>query len=241
MKFSDLRRIYSDSPPAEDSVLEIGGGNFHYLKNVLRLKEKSLFRIFNGSEGEFLAEIESISKKSYFLRLKQKLRDIFAERPLELALSSIKPDKFLEAADIATQLGITSIVSLSSDRSNFLPPKEEKLKKRLIEATEQCERLSPPVIGQTKNLADYIGAKSRSDEIIIFADEKAPYSQNIGGLDLGERKVRLIIGPEGGWSPEERRLATETTSVNSVSLSANVLRAEVAVAAALAQITVKFR
>jgi len=200
---------------------------------VLRLKINDQFRIFNGTEGEFIATIIDITKNNISINLNDFIRKPTTEVELTLGLCIIKPDKMIDAINMAVQLGVTKIIPLISQRSQFKEVNNDRLLKCIIEATEQTERLSPPTLSTTKLLKRF---NKEMNGIIIYANENESESNSLIKLGNLKSNISLIIGPEGGFSDEELSIFPLWDNTFSISLGSNILRTETAVATALAQI-----
>ncbi|HJD55990.1 MAG TPA: 16S rRNA (uracil(1498)-N(3))-methyltransferase [Rickettsia endosymbiont of Pyrocoelia pectoralis] len=161
-------RIYINSRLAENSKLELYDDHAHYIKTVLRLRVNDKFRVFNDQDGEFIAQISDFGKNNISANIKECLRNSYLESPLTLAISIIKQDKLMLAVNMATQLGVTRIIPVITERCQFRAVNTDRLKKCAIEATEQSERLTTPVIEEAMLLQDYL---KRSNDFILYANE----------------------------------------------------------------------
>lgn len=232
MKISSLSRIYTNIILTENKTIYFIDDDNHYLKNVLRVRLGTKFRVFNGTGGEFLAQIMDISKNSVTALIAECLSQPKVEKPLILMLSLIKIDKMLDAIDNAVQLGVTEIIPVIAQRSQIHTINIQKFSRRIIEATEQSERFSPPLLHQIIKLTDY---NSRVSNTIIFANENEDPRHNITQLNL-EGCITAIIGPEGGFTDNELEFLHHLKNSHSVSLGSAVLRTETAVTTILAQL-----
>lgn len=235
MKFSNLPRIYANIKLIESHTLELPEDKAHYLKMVLRLKSGDYFRIFNGIDGEFIAQITNITKNNLFANVASTSRKVFPEPEINLAISIIKNDKMLDAVNMAVQLGVTRIIPLIADRSQFRNINISKLSKCIIEYTEQSERLVPPTLETSIVLDSFI--KQNPNQSIFYANENEETDNNI--LKIKQYiapNISVLVGPEGGFSPNELQLFASANNCYSFSLGSTVLRAETAVAACLAQV-----
>jgi 16S rRNA (uracil1498-N3)-methyltransferase len=241
MKFSTLPRIYYHSILSANTIIEIDSQHFHYLKNVLRLKINSPFRIFNGINGEFIATVREIKKNTLSIHLNNLIRKTELEQNLILGICIIKADKMLDAINMAVQIGVTKIVPLIAQRSQLKTVNHNRLFKCVIEATEQSERLTPPSLEQAILLKNY---RSEYCGAIIYANENENNANSLmASIDALQSNFSFIVGPEGGFSNEELEMFSSWLDTFSISLGSNILRTETAVAAGLAQIMLlkKFR
>lgn len=235
MKISHLNRVYINFSLSKNQTITIEGAEFHYLKSVLRLKNGQIFRIFNEHSGEFIAKITMVSKNNLTVVVDEKLRDVITKKPIILALAIIKPERFIEAIKAATSLGVTKIIPVISERSQYQTINYERVTKCIIEATEQSERLCPPELSEVMNLSDF-GA-SNDIEQIIFASEDEHEAKLISNIKHFSDCLAILIGPEGGFTPEEKKYINSISTASSVSLGNTVLRSEIASTAAIACVT----
>jgi 16S rRNA (uracil1498-N3)-methyltransferase len=110
----------------------------------------------------------------------------------------------------------------------------ERMRANAIEAAEQCGILSIPAIRDGEDLASAIAALE-PERLLVFCDEDAPLADPIEALRVGTgRGLAVVIGPEGGFAPEERQLLLAHPNVVRLSLGPRILRADTAAVAALA-------
>lgn len=232
MKFSHLPRIYTSEHIYEKQIVIMEKDNFHYLKSVIRVRKSEAFRLFNGLDGEFLVIVKEINRASIEIEVGSLIREIEEEKSLELAICIIKQDRMIEAIKSAVQLGVTRIIPLISDRTQYKQIPKEKIQKCIIGSVQQCERFKLPVLEQELNLLDF--CNKFSDKQIIFAYESESEDNKILNLNKIEDSPVIVIGPEGGFNEQEIAMIKAMKKTESVSLGRSVLRAEVAAASALA-------
>lgn len=232
MKFSHLSRLYSNSTIVQNQVLKIEGEDFFYLKSVMRLRQNDIFRIFNEINGEFLVKIESIDKHNINILPFEQIRIPLQEKELILGICLIKPDRMTEAIIASIQLGVTKIIPLISERTQYKTINYQKISKCIIQAIEQCERFKPPYLLREMQLTDF--CKLDNIDQIIFACESEDVAYKINNIDEIKQNVAVLIGPEGGFSEKETAFIKSISHVNSVSLGSTVLRAETAAITAIA-------
>ncbi|KYP98661.1 16S rRNA (uracil(1498)-N(3))-methyltransferase [Rickettsia endosymbiont of Proechinophthirus fluctus] len=229
-------RIYINSRLAENSKIELARDHHvHYVKTVLRLKVNDCLRLFNGTDGEFLAQINDIGKNNLSVRLKEQLKKPYTESTLTLAVAIIKQDKLMLAINMATQLGITKIIPLITRWCQFRSVNIERLTKCVIEATEQSERLTPPIIEKAITIQDYL---KKNNNLMLYANEHEKEENSILRISssLSNSDITIIVGPEGGFTNAELELLASYKNTKSISLGSNILRAETAAITAIAQV-----
>ena len=226
MKFSSLSRIYSTSRIAKNQIITLNDDIFHYCKSVLRMKISEEFRLFNSIDGEFKAEVRAINKRDLQVFIGQKLREVEHQNPLILAMCIIKPDRFTEALKAVVQQGVTEIIPLISERTQFKSINQQRLTKCIIESVEQSEGFVIPVLRLPVNLKEFCNINGVDQ--IIFANEEESGGVKISSIKKFEENIAILVGPEGGFSPSEKEKLISNPKVISVSLGNRVLRSEVA-------------
>jgi 16S rRNA (uracil1498-N3)-methyltransferase len=226
MKFSSLSRIYTTSRIAKNQIITLNDDIFHYCKSVLRMKISEEFRLFNSIDGEFKAEVRAINKTDLQVVIREKLREAEYQKPLILAMCIIKPDRFIEALKAAVQQGVTEIIPVISERTQFRSINQQRLTKCIIESVEQSEGFVIPVLRLPVNLKEFCNI-SGIDQI-IFANEEESGRVKISSIKKFEENIAILVGPEGGFSPSEKEKLISNPKIISVSLGNRVLRSEVA-------------
>ncbi len=226
MKFSSLSRIYTTSRIAKNQIITLSDDIFHYCKSVLRMKISEELRLFNSIDGEFEAEVRAINKRDLQVFIGQKLREVEHQNPLILAMCIIKPDRFTEALKAAVQQGVTEIIPVISERTQFRSINQQRLTKCIIESVEQSEGFVIPVLRLPVNLKEFCNI-SGIDQI-IFANEEESGRVKISSIKKFEENIAILVWPEGGFSPSEKEKLISNPKIISVSLGNRVLRSEVA-------------
>jgi 16S rRNA (uracil1498-N3)-methyltransferase len=233
-----IPRIFIDQTLSTDLQITLDQDQYHYLINVLRLKEGTKIKIFNFKDGEFLAEIESCKSKKIILSNLQFSKTPHASKELWLAFSLIKHDPLNFMLEKVTELGVTHIQPIITDRCNIKSLKIDRWVKNVTAASEQCERFDIPKILPIINLKqlltnktkiNWVACLERSDSIScdkVFKFQDIKQDQAYG----------FIIGPEGGFSDNERLFFSSCSNIKIASLGHNILRAETAAITAIAGI-----
>lgn len=232
MKFSHLTRVYTNQSIFKNQTLTIENEHFHYLKSVMRLRKNDIFRIFNQSDGEFIAKIQEINKSSIVILIDEQLKNVKSEQDLILAICIIKYDRMVEAIKAAIQLGATKIIPIISDRTQLKKISIEKINKVILQSTEQSERLIPAILTNEMSLEQFL----HLDDIeqIIAALENEDENNKINQLDQIKKIPAILIGPEGGFTDKEINMLKSYDHVCCISLGSTVLRSETAAIASIA-------
>ncbi len=219
--------------------LEIKASQFHYLKNVMRLAIGAEVTLFNGRDGEYLAEITDSGKHSMTVKLMKQSRPQSDDPDIWLIFAPIKKNRLDMIAEKATELGVAKLVPVITDHTNVERVKTDRLRANAIEAAEQCCRLTVPEITEPmplQKLLDNWDVTRRllvMDETTVEDGDAGVSMATLGKSKDGQACDAILIGPEGGFSASELDLLGNLPFVTKVSLGGRILRAETAALAAL--------
>ena len=229
-----LHRFYINQAVGIQKELVVESSDLvHQIRTVFRLKTGDDVVVFDGSGSDFQCRIADFGKSSITLDVELATKSRYMpSREVILYASIVKKDNFEWIVEKATELGVTRIIPVISERSEKKALNMERLKKIAVEASEQSGRGNIPEIGEIKTLADSVQAITDKqygikNKVAFHID-----GANLSRSDLAEDSVALFIGPEGGWSIDEIDLFNKN-NIKVVSLGGQVLRAETAVIAAL--------
>ena len=200
----------------------------HYLTKVMRIKESEIFSVFNKS-GEWQAKILSISKSIVEFKTIKQLRQKENVKELWLAFSPIKSNYQNFMIQKATELGITKFFPIIYERTVVRKINFDRLKKIVVEASEQSNRLIVPFIEETQNLKSFLDSNLMN---LIFTDLNSN-NKKIDKSLLTDKPTCIIIGPEGDFSESEREEILSFNGVQPLRINDNILRSETAVISAI--------
>ncbi len=246
-----LTRVFVPPPLASGATIELPGGTGQHLVRVLRLKPGDALRAFDGTGGEYDAQIDTVQRSKVSVRIGEH-HAVERESPLDITLLQgiARGEKMDLILQKATELGVTRIVPVTSQRSNVRLTGETAAQKRehwqgvVASACGQCGRNRLPQVVQPTGLAEAVQYASHGLKLVLVPDEDArdPGAARRGtdaGADLGVRldaalsPVTLLVGPEGGFDPAELRVAN-LAGFAPCSLGPRILRTETAALAAIA-------
>ncbi|MBD3761494.1 16S rRNA (uracil(1498)-N(3))-methyltransferase [Rhizorhabdus sp.] len=227
---ASLTRLFIDQPLADGVTLMIEGGQAHYLSGVMRLKAGDHVALFDDISGEWRAGIEHVAKRHVQLRIDGKLREREEVPDLWLLAAPIKKGRIDWVAEKACELGVARLRPVITHRTIVDKLNLGRLRAHMIEAAEQCERTALPILDEPVKLAGLL-KDWPADRALIFADEE-------GGMPMAQAirpgPAAILIGPEGGFTGEERAGIRAIPQAVGVSLGPRILRADTAMAAAVA-------
>ena len=203
----------------------------HYLLHVMRAKAGARVSLFNGRDGEWLAEIAAAGKRGVTLTgLKQ--TQVQADVPdVWLVFAPVKKTPADYLAQKATELGAAKLQPVFTRRTIVSRVNQERLLANAVEAAEQSERLSVPEIGEAAPLEKILGEWPKQRKI-YFCDEGGD-ARPLAEV-AGSAPAAILTGPEGGFDPAERAMLRGHPFVTPVTLGPRILRADTAALAALA-------
>lgn len=226
-----IPRLYIDSNLSVDLKVDLSKMHANYLMRVLRLEEGSVVKIFNGRSGEWEANYESETPKKFFLSVNRKVADQQNIPKLTLIFSPTKNMNSTYIVEKATELGVTSIQPVTTERTVVRKVNKEKLMNSAIEASEQCERMDIPKIHDLKPLKEVVQSPTYNGQLIFFDESKA--GEALRNLKLNNEDNAILIGPEGGFSDDERQYLNNLSNSESVHMGGRILRADTAAIAGL--------
>jgi 16S rRNA (uracil1498-N3)-methyltransferase len=217
----------------------VSGDRAHHLGVVLRAQAGQLYELSDGARV-CLGRIEKVSRDRVEFALLEELPAQEPKLQVGLLLSVVKFDAFEWAIEKATELGVTEIVPLAAARSEkaliaAAEKRSERWRKIVLEAAQQSRRVRLPVLQPVARPETAFAA--RAERLGIFLSERSEATAlRIALRDRAASQVVLAIGPEGGWTDEERDLAGKA-GFYEASLGRLILRTETAVIAALASLS----
>ena len=223
-------RLYYPSSIVENTTALVSKEHTHYIMNVLRLKRGSNINFFNKT-GEWKSEIVFLEKDRIEVKFLEKIKTLNKLSKIELAICLVKKSPMETILQKATELGVSKIIPIISERTEVKELNQDRAKKITIEATEQSNQLVPPEISEVIKLKDFLERLDQSTKL-LFADVNS--QNNLKTEDLkGSQSLCVLIGPEGDFSPLEREAILKSSSVKPFTLSRNILRSDTAVISAI--------
>ncbi len=214
------------------------GDAAHHLGRVLRAQPGQLYELSDG-ERVRLGRIESVERDRVEFSLLEELPSCQPSLNVTLLLAVVKFDAFEWALEKATELGVSAIVPLAAARSEkallaAATKRAVRWRKILLEASQQSRRVRLPVLGELAGPEKAFASLNNGLRLMLSERADAPPLRRVLAGEQATR-VTLAIGPEGGWTGEEVKMAA-AAGFREVSLGHLILRAETAVIAALASL-----
>ena len=226
-------RLFHPENITENTTGLLSKEHTHYVANVMRLKRGSNLNFFN-KDGEWLSEIIFLDRDRIEVKFLNKVKESSKLSNIELAICLVKKSPMEIILQKATELGVSKIIPIVSERTEVKEINFERANKIVVEATEQSNQLTPPQISEVTKLKDFLKNLDSSSKL-LFADVNS--KDNLKSKVLEEAKtLSVLIGPEGDFSPSERKLILANSHVVSFTISKNILRSDTAVISAISLI-----
>jgi 16S rRNA (uracil1498-N3)-methyltransferase len=216
----------------EGVAVPVDGNAAHYLLSVMRVGEGDIVLLFDGRSGEWAARAGAIRKRDLVLSCEVQTKALEAVPDFWLCAAPIKKARIDLVVEKACELGVARIQPVLTRRAVVDKLNPDRLRAQMVEAAEQCGRTGLPELGEMLPLPKLLEGWD-AGRTLFFADEE-------GGTAMTETfaarpgPAAVLIGPEGGFAPEERAMIRACPAAVAISLGPRILRAETAAIAATA-------
>ena len=238
----DLRmpRLYVDAALYEGASVALDASQAHYLGDVLRLKTGDSVLAFNGRDGEWRGTLASAGKRRLTLAIGTRSRPQSDALDLHYMFAPLKHARLDYMAQKAVEMGASRLQPVRTRHAQVARVNLERMRGNAIEAAEQCGILTVPEIRAPVSLQQMI-AELEPARVLVFCDEEAEVKDPIAALAQARSARRaqplalaVLVGPEGGFAPEERAALLQLPNALRLALGPRLLRADTAAVAALA-------
>jgi 16S rRNA (uracil1498-N3)-methyltransferase len=230
-------RLHVDAPLAAGLDVPLSSDQAHYLRNVMRAAPGAAVHLFNGRDGEWRGVIAVLDKRKGTIAVAERTRPQTAAADLWLVFAPIKRARIDFIAQKATELGVSGLWPVMTRYTDVARVNDQRLHANAVEAAEQCARLNVPEIFAPERL-DRALDRWPAGRRILLCDETATHVPLADALAAERARMpepwAVLIGPEGGFAPEELARLHEMDTVVRVGLGERLLRADTAALAALA-------
>jgi 16S rRNA (uracil1498-N3)-methyltransferase len=229
-----LHRIHVPGTIASGDDIALAPEHAHHLRAVLRMEAGGRFLVFNGRDGEWLAEISRVDKKGVAARLVEQVRPQDPPATLHVLFAPLKIGRLDYLVQKLVEMGAGVIQPVLTDFTQNRSLRQDKLEAWVQEAAQQCGILAIPELRPALSLDEAL-AGWEPERSLMFCDEDSRIQNPLEALAGVERgKIGVLIGPEGGFSDRERAMLRAKPFVTAIPLGPRILRADTAAVAALA-------
>ncbi len=225
-------RLYVETPLSEAAEFALAPEQGHYLVHVLRQSSGDTVALFNGSDGEWLAYITTVTKKSLHVRLERRTADVQAPPDIDYLFAPLKHARLDYMVQKATELGARRLRPVITQRTIAERVNLDRMKANAVEAAEQCNLVFVPEVTEPLPLAKILANWDPSRRL-IYCDETASVANPVEALKNITPPAAVLVGPEGGFTAEERAHLKSLDFVTAISLGPRIMRADTVAIAAL--------
>jgi 16S rRNA (uracil1498-N3)-methyltransferase len=229
----DTPRLHVVQRLAERAEHALEQDQAHYARDVMRLKPGDPLRLFNEADGEWLAFVTEATRKSVTLRIEKKLAEVSRPPDIDFIFAPLKHARLDYLVQKATELGARRLRPVITQRTIVERVNLGRMRANAVEAAEQCNLVFVPEVTEPEKL-DRLLAQWDSQRTLIYCDEAAQSQDTLAILKSLQLPVALLVGPEGGFTAEERAGLSRLPFVTAISLGPRIMRADTAGTVALA-------
>ncbi|MBV9557539.1 MAG: 16S rRNA (uracil(1498)-N(3))-methyltransferase [Pseudolabrys sp.] len=241
-------RLFVEDRLKAGTVIELDRDAANYLRNALRLKDGDAILLFNGRDGEWRCLLSASGKRALTATAEEQTRPQTVATDLHYLFAPLKHARLDYVVQKAVELGVSKLQPVITQHTQVARVNVERMRANVIEAAQQCGVISIPEVAEPTELKPLL-AKLDADRLLVFCDEEAEIADPVAAL--AERRpqpsalvpagtapeampLAVLIGPEGGFSADEREALLKIPNVARIALGPRILRADTAAVAALA-------
>lgn len=229
-----MQRLHVEARLKAGEAVAASTEQVHYLANVLRMRAGSRLLLFNGRDGEWLAALSFPTRKTALLTPIEPTRPQPHASDLHYLFAPLKTGRLDYMVQKAVEMGAGVIRPVLTQNTQSHRINMARMRANAIGAAEQCGVLAIPAVEDPVKLVDALAAWPQ-ERRLFFCDEAADTHNPLPALRAaGERRFALLVGPEGGFSQDERDLLYVHRQVTAIPLGPRILRADTAAVAAMA-------
>lgn len=226
-------RLYIRQKLEDDATFQLDDNAAHYIRNVLRMAAGDALRVFNETDGEWLCHVTEAGKKRVEVRCERALAAVRPPPDVDYVFAPLKHARLDYMVQKATELGARRLIPVITRRTIAERVNLDRMRANAIEAAEQCNLVFVPEVLEPRPLESHLldWEKGRS---LVFCDETLSGTSPLATLSSLLPPTAVLVGPEGGFTPEEKQFLHSLPFVRPISLGPRIMRADTAAIAALA-------
>ncbi len=225
-------RLHLEAPLSAGGEIILSREQGHYLTGVLRLSSGDAVRAFNGRDGEWLAYLATVSRKAVSLRCERRVAEAKLPPDIDYVFAPLKHARLDYVVQKATELGVRRLRPVMTSRTVAGRVNLERMRANVVEAAEQCNLVHLPEVLEPEKLENVLAAWENARSL-VYCDETMIDFNPLESLKSLRAPAAVLVGPEGGFTDEEKALLKSQTFVIPVSLGPRIMRADTAAVAAL--------
>ncbi|CRL15307.1 16S rRNA (uracil(1498)-N(3))-methyltransferase [Phaeobacter italicus] len=226
-------RLYVEHPLGAGQSVPLDRDQAHYLFGVMRQAVGGQVSLFNGRDGEWRAEIAEAGKRNGLLVCQEQSRPLMLPPDLWLLFAPIKKARTDFIVEKAAEMGAARILPVQTDFTNSDRIRQDRLQAHAVEAAEQCGGTYVPEVAELQKLSRVLDQWPQERQLMFCDEAEVGTALTLAAADHAKAPWAIVIGPEGGFSEEERKRLHGLPQSHVVSLGPRILRADTAAVAAL--------
>ncbi|NIZ62641.1 16S rRNA (uracil(1498)-N(3))-methyltransferase [Sedimentitalea sp. CY04] len=226
-------RLYVEHPLGAGQSLPLDRDQAHYLFGVMRLSAGSQVLLFNGTDGEWLADVTEAKKRAGVLTSVEQTKPLQMPPDLWLLFAPIKKARTDFIVEKAAEMGAAKILPVQTEFTNSERIRQDRLQAHAVEAAEQCGGTYVPEVGELQKLGRLLDHWPEDRQLMFCDEAEVGNALALAAADKSDAPWAILIGPEGGFSPSERKRLHALPYSHVVSLGPRILRADTAAVAAM--------
>ena len=225
-------RLHLDAALAPAAEIALSREQAHYLTGVLRLSPGDPVAAFNASDGEWLCYLATVTKKGASIRCERQVSAVKPPPDIDYCFAPLKHARLDYVVQKATELGARRLRPVITQRTIAERVNMERMRANVIEAAEQCNLVFVPEVLEPVKLLGLV-RDWEPPRVLIYCDETAAIANPLAALKPLKAPAAVLIGPEGGFTDEEKAMLKACSFVTAISLGPRIMRADTAAVAAL--------
>ncbi|WP_300068543.1 16S rRNA (uracil(1498)-N(3))-methyltransferase [uncultured Ruegeria sp.] len=225
-------RLYVEQPLGQGQSVELTREQAHYLFGVMRLGVGGQVALFNGQDGEWLAEVSEAGKRGGVLTCAQQTKPLQLPPDLWFMFAPIKKARTDFIVEKAAEMGAARIMPVQTQFTNSERIRQDRLQAHAVEAAEQCGGTFVPEVADLQRLDKVLDSWPDGRQLMFCNEAEVGSALRLAASEKG-CPWAILVGPEGGFSDQERARLTALPYAHVVSLGPRILRADTAAVAAL--------
>lgn len=226
-------RLYVEHPLGAGQSLPLDRDQAHYLFGVMRLSAGSQVLLFNGTDGEWLADVTEAKKRAGVLTCVEQTKPLQMPPDLWLLFAPIKKARTDFIVEKAAEMGAAKILPVQTEFTNSERIRQDRLQSHAVEAAEQCGGTYVPEVGDLQKLGRLLDHWPEDRQLMFCDEAEVGNALELAAGAHGNAPWAILIGPEGGFSEVERKRLHALPYSHVVSLGPRILRADTAAVAAM--------
>jgi 16S rRNA (uracil1498-N3)-methyltransferase len=226
-------RLFLDQRLESASDIPLAREQAHYVLNVLRMNSGDALRVFNANDGEWLAYLTDVKKKDASIRCERRISDVTRPPDIDYLFAPLKHARLDYMVQKATELGARRLRPVITARTIAERVNLDRMRANAIEAAEQCNLVFVPDVLEPVSLNAAI-REWTPERTLVYCDETATLADPIVTLAKIKTPAAILVGPEGGFTEEERAMLKALPYVRAISLGPRIMRADTVAIAAFA-------